>query len=637
MSRQPATPSAALAQGVQFVDDFMNHPDFRLVASFSLGWVFLSSLHYIWMSAFVWELVWIFKATSSRLRGKAKPVVPTDRQHERSNKAHQPSSIRTADLNRCKQWDTLVLLLCMAFLLASLSSFLSLLDFNPNSNAACAFVVALSAIACQAARVFGLLILGLSLRHQMSGLWELWAFWSSVALVTALNGVTAGLGSGQLVTPSILPRAALCFRKRFLPTSLVGSILNIVLELYIIIRILSLMKPPRLQRAAIQDTLLVQAGGLLLFDLLVFVPGAILTNLIIEFIPFSVGALTVLVAFHSPFGQITSPSLPTQLNGPSRSPTVSREPPILQGDTTNRLFHIESPPSSTIALAIHDIEATAATSPRPRAAPRSSSLSNEVLWETSLFSPPQPVEISVQTTIACDVSPVTQPHAGDPRKQKIMSYSSPIWATFGTRQQNHTGTPSRSQIVIQFDSSPTPSNPSLEQGSSVHQSTSSTILGSDIIRVTSSHYGRDRMRIRHSVPSSALSPTSPISFPWRRVSMPSVQPPISENSSQSSPNLPGEITQPLGPTSSKSSKSRQGSKSSRSSRSSKSSIRSAKVAAVLAGEGSLRRRSAVVRAPIVSSRRSRSFPVKTRHTRPVGVVRGPRPSPSASRAAIERS
>lgn len=117
MSRQPTTPSAAQAQGVQFIDDFMNHPDFRLVASFSLGWVFLSSLHYIWMSAFVWELVWIFKAAFSRLRGKSKPVLPTDRQHEKSNKAHQPSSVHAADLYRRKQRDTLVLLLCMAFLL----------------------------------------------------------------------------------------------------------------------------------------------------------------------------------------------------------------------------------------------------------------------------------------------------------------------------------------------------------------------------------------------------------------------------------------------------------------------------------------------------------------------------------------
>lgn len=73
-----------------------------------------------------------------------------------------------------------------------------------------------------------------------------------------------------------------------------GSILNIVLELYILIRIMSLMKPPRFQCATIQDTLVVQAGSLLFFDLLVIVPEAIITDLVAEFIPFSIGALTVL-------------------------------------------------------------------------------------------------------------------------------------------------------------------------------------------------------------------------------------------------------------------------------------------------------------------------------------------------------
>ena len=349
-----------------------------------------------------------------------------------------------------------------------------------------------------------------------------------------------------------------------------------------------------------------------------------------------------LAAFHIPFGQSTSH--PTRLDGPdstSRSPVVLREPTIPRGDTPDRFFRIENPPSPAIDFAIHDIEAAEATLHSPRATPRSSLLSNEVLWNTNLVSPPQPVEISIQTMIACGVSPVTQPDAGNlPRKQKIMSYSSPIWATFGAQQQNNTGAPSRPQITIEFTRSPTSSSPSLEQGGRVHPSPSSTILGSDIIRV--SHYGRDRMRIRHSVPSSAFSPTSPISSVWQRAthqsraSMLSAQPPIIENAPQSGPTLPKEAAQPLGPMSSRSSKSRRGSNSSRSFRSSKSSRRSAKIAVVSAGEGTLRR-SAVFRASMVSSRQSRGFPAKTRHTRPAGVVRGPRPSPSASRTGAERS
>lgn len=640
MSRQPAAPSAAQVQGVQFVNDFMNHPDFGLVASFSLGWVFLSSLRYIWKSAFVRELTWIFKATFSRLRGKAEPVTPTGVLHEKSTGAHRPPSVRTADLFRHNQRDTLVLLLCMAFFLASLSSFLSLLIFDPNhSGAACAFVVAASAIASQAARIFGLLILSLNLRHRMFGSWELWTFWSSLALVTVLNGVTVGLGSGQLVTPLMLPGTALCFRKRFLPTSLVGSILHIVLESYILIRILSLMRPPRLQCATIQNTLVVQAGSLLLFDLLVIVPEAILTGLIAEFIPFSIGALIVLVAFHKPFGQDTFH--PTRLDGPdstSRPPTrvtVPPERPIFQGDTPNRLIHIEDHPFSAIPLVVHDIDAAAATSLSPRIAPQSSSPSNEALWETDPVSPPQPFEISVHTTIPYDVSPVTQLNAGDlPRRDKILPYSSPIWASYGARQQNNTGAPSRPQISIEFTRSPPSSNSSPEQDGRVNLSPSSTRLGSDIIRGTPSHNGKDRMRIRHSAPSAKLSPTSPIPSPLSQwgthqswASMLSAHPPISQNTPQPNSILPKKTTQLLGPTPSRSFKSRQGS--------SKSSVRSARVAVVPTGEGTFRR-STMFRAPTISSRLSRGFQVKTRHTRVVGVVRGPRPSPSATRTMGER-
>ena len=89
------------------------------------------------MSAFVREFVKIFRATFSRLRGKAEPGTPTSLLHEKST-GDQHSSVGTAELYRRMQHDTLVLLLCMGFLLASLSSFLSLLEFNSNgSGAAC--------------------------------------------------------------------------------------------------------------------------------------------------------------------------------------------------------------------------------------------------------------------------------------------------------------------------------------------------------------------------------------------------------------------------------------------------------------------------------------------------------------------
>ena len=54
------------------------------------------------------------------------------------------------------------------------------------------------------------------------------------------------------------------------------------------------MKPPRLKFSIVQDARIIQAGSLLFFDLLVFVPSAIPINVIAEFVPYSIGALSVL-------------------------------------------------------------------------------------------------------------------------------------------------------------------------------------------------------------------------------------------------------------------------------------------------------------------------------------------------------
>ncbi len=54
------------------------------------------------------------------------------------------------------------------------------------------------------------------------------------------------------------------------------------------------MQPPRLKLSIVQDPRIIQAGSLLLFDLFVVVPNVIFTNLIVEFVPYSIGALVVL-------------------------------------------------------------------------------------------------------------------------------------------------------------------------------------------------------------------------------------------------------------------------------------------------------------------------------------------------------
>lgn len=54
------------------------------------------------------------------------------------------------------------------------------------------------------------------------------------------------------------------------------------------------MQPPRMKLTVVQNARIVQAGSLLVFDLLVVVPNTTYTALVAEFVPFSVGALSVL-------------------------------------------------------------------------------------------------------------------------------------------------------------------------------------------------------------------------------------------------------------------------------------------------------------------------------------------------------
>jgi|SRR6266852_8619730 len=99
----------------------------RLVAAFFLGWVFFSGLRHVWFSAFLQELMWTCKAISDHLRGRTEE----GSLHDKSARIHR-------SLHQRKQRGVPVLFLCMAFMLASLSSFLSLLTFDPKAGqAAC--------------------------------------------------------------------------------------------------------------------------------------------------------------------------------------------------------------------------------------------------------------------------------------------------------------------------------------------------------------------------------------------------------------------------------------------------------------------------------------------------------------------
>jgi hypothetical protein len=102
------------------------HTSSRLVAGFFLGWVFFSAFRHVWFSALLQELMWTI---SDRLLGKTEePATFT------GSLPGNPAKMHGSKMYRRKPRDAPVLLLCMGFTLASLSSFLSLLTFYPNAG-----------------------------------------------------------------------------------------------------------------------------------------------------------------------------------------------------------------------------------------------------------------------------------------------------------------------------------------------------------------------------------------------------------------------------------------------------------------------------------------------------------------------
>ncbi|KAI0254684.1 hypothetical protein BJV78DRAFT_868563 [Lactifluus subvellereus] len=395
------------------------------------------------------------------------------------------------------------------------------------------------------------------------------------------------------------------------------------------------MKPPRLKFSIVQDARIVQAGSLLFFDLLVVVPSAIPTNVIAEFISYSIGALSVLAAFNSLLGPKNF--VPTQLDGPilaSRGPgrtVVAPERPINQRNLPDRVIRIDNHPFSAASLSNQDVDAFISRSPSPQA--RQSPLYfplDRDHEETGPIASPQPVRAPAPAMIARDASPsVVQLESGDhPRRGKILSYSNPVWETLGAPPEIPP-VPTHPHISIEITGSPTPSiSPSPERDGRVTRVTShgSTILGSDIIQGTASRHGRDAMRVLQPGHTSMFASTSSIpSFSSRRAagqswgSRVSTYPQMGEeNAPVSWSLLPEEAVQFLRPKSSnskskKSSRSRQSSPSGKSS----SSIRSVKSA--------------------VPRRLASGFPATTRRRSKVGHVRGPRPPPPSPRIQYEGS
>lgn len=224
--------------------------------------------------------------------------VKTDIENISSEKASITSSLKFV---RPGENQSLVFTLSLCFAFASIAYFGSLLSFSPNGGATCAFVVAWGGMAAQTARLIGLVILLLELKDLGIAKLEFYLALASIFVAMVLVFVNNAIGTGaiRLFDPLSI---AVCYRKHFLPTALATSFMHFFLELFVLLRLgFLIMQQATLtgQRStAWRDGRIVKAISLLFLELLTIAPSAVHISLIADFVPLSIGALAVLVAFN---------------------------------------------------------------------------------------------------------------------------------------------------------------------------------------------------------------------------------------------------------------------------------------------------------------------------------------------------
>ncbi|KAG2348952.1 hypothetical protein BDR05DRAFT_1055870 [Suillus weaverae] len=325
------------------ISGFLEHPDYRQIASFFLGWVFICSLLCIVTSPAMCHL---YRMCYKAFDGRKGPQLDADFRDGHgtlwNNSEKFPidalfwgdrnSSIQSLE----EENSALVLLLSFCFAFASVAHLSSLLSFNSKSGpSACAFLVALGGISSACARFMGLIILNLDLRKFKLWRWEIYLAWSWLFVAGGFVVTTYAMSTGTVTCRYVQQLDMnLCYRTSYLPTALTMSVMLVILEFYMIGRLLSFIAPPFLEFkhriGAVTDTRVLRAISLLLFDILNLVPGVKVINIVGEFIPFSIGALIVLAMFQKH----------------RRRPVLGEPMPVpmsLRGSTA-RTIHISMPP-----------------------------------------------------------------------------------------------------------------------------------------------------------------------------------------------------------------------------------------------------------------------------------------------------
>jgi hypothetical protein len=278
--------------------EFLKHPDFPTVSAFFFGWVFFASLSALLSSSQLGRIILRFRVLLvAATRRPSTDRMPIDKMSmgTASTSFDMPPSTYSSD----NLQQTLITMLFISFLTGSLANFGSLLSFSPNGGL-CAFSVAWGDLSTETARLMALFVLLLTLRHLGMKRWEL-----IISLVWLLIGLVFVFIDAALATGVTRPipqlQISLCYRRRFPPASVVSSSMYFILEVFIVIRMWYRLPQARLHSqkkwAHLLDIRILRALSLVLLNLLTAVPSAIVTSTLLESIPYSIGAIAVLLAY----------------------------------------------------------------------------------------------------------------------------------------------------------------------------------------------------------------------------------------------------------------------------------------------------------------------------------------------------
>ncbi|KAJ3778832.1 hypothetical protein FB446DRAFT_821709 [Lentinula raphanica] len=298
--------SLATPETPQGSAQFMKHPDYQPVSAFLLGWVFYASFFALVRSMHVKRIfvrLWSLLVALTRLSHASK----TSKYF-----AHSPrSKVDLASDEESESGDNaqqiLITMLLVSFNSGSLTSFGSLLSFHQHTDL-CElptfqdFLVVWSLLSLDVARLMGLFALLLALRDLGMNLWELRIslIWMFIGLVFVFANAALAGGVTQSVD-QLGTTSALCLRKQ--------SVLIILAEYNNVVIVICAQLFPNVGG---YDFYLLSPGdfcyhpsmvfaptaiSLVMLELLTFVPSAIVTNTLGEFVPYGLGGMLVLLAF----------------------------------------------------------------------------------------------------------------------------------------------------------------------------------------------------------------------------------------------------------------------------------------------------------------------------------------------------